>query len=45
VMKDGRIVEEGTHAELLALQGHFANLSQGQHLGDWLVTSQTDYSK
>lgn len=40
VMKDGRIVEEGTHAELLALNGHFSKLSQGQHLGDWLVTSQ-----
>jgi len=39
-MKDGRIVEEGTHAELLALNGHFYKLSQGQHLGDWLVTSQ-----
>ncbi|MBM3911521.1 MAG: ABC transporter ATP-binding protein, partial [Sphingomonadales bacterium] len=24
VMKDGRIVEEGTHAELLALNGHFS---------------------
>jgi ABC-type multidrug transport system fused ATPase/permease subunit len=39
-MNDGRIVEEGTHAELLALNGHFSKLSQGQHLGDWLVTSQ-----
>jgi len=39
VMKDGRIVEEGTHAELLALGGYFSKLSQTQHLGDWLVTS------
>lgn len=37
VMKDGRIVEEGTHEELLALEGHFFRLSQGQQLGDWLV--------
>ncbi len=39
VMKEGRIVEEGSHAELLALDGHFSKLSRGQQLGDWLVTS------
>lgn len=37
VMKDGRIVEIGSHEELLALKGHFFKLSQGQQLGDWLV--------
>jgi ATP-binding cassette subfamily B protein len=38
VMKDGRIVEEGNHEELIALEGHFFKLGQGQQLGDWFVS-------
>ena len=29
-MKDGDIVEQGTHDELLALGGHYANLYNAQ---------------
>ena len=33
VMGEGRIVEQGTHAELLAREGHYAELVAGQTLG------------
>lgn len=34
VVEDGKIVEEGTHAELLARQGHYAHLFKSQLIGD-----------
>ncbi len=33
VMHQGRVVEQGTHAQLLALEGHYAQLYQVQKLG------------
>jgi ABC-type multidrug transport system fused ATPase/permease subunit len=33
VMDQGKIVEEGTHAQLLALKGHYASLWQRQSAG------------
>ena len=32
VMSEGRIIERGTHSELLALNGHYAHLVQMQNL-------------
>ncbi|MDA0729216.1 MAG: ABC transporter transmembrane domain-containing protein [Bacteroidetes bacterium] len=32
VMADGRVVEQGTHAELMALRGHFKKLVENQEL-------------
>ncbi|MGC1182672.1 lipid A export permease/ATP-binding protein MsbA [Legionella sp.] len=32
VMQQGRIVEQGTHQELLALQGYYTQLHGGQHI-------------
>jgi ATP-binding cassette subfamily B multidrug efflux pump len=33
VMDQGKIVEEGTHAQLLTLKGHYASLWQRQSAG------------
>lgn len=33
VLHQGHIVEQGTHAQLLALSGHYAKLYQAEHLG------------
>ena len=33
VMKDGNIIEQGTHEELLAANGFYANLYQSQFVG------------
>jgi ATP-binding cassette subfamily B multidrug efflux pump len=41
VMDAGRIVEQGTHQELLLLQGHYARLWQRQS-GGFLATEETD---
>lgn len=40
VLHRGRIVEEGTHAELLAREGHFYRLARSQHVFTE-ITSQT----
>ncbi|QDP73094.1 lipid A export permease/ATP-binding protein MsbA [Legionella israelensis] len=34
VMKQGHIVEEGTHSQLLALEGHYAQLYRVQQMGE-----------
>jgi ATP-binding cassette subfamily B protein len=36
VLEDGRIVEQGSHAELLALNGYYADLYQKQLLEEEL---------
>lgn len=33
VVDDGRVVEQGTHGELLAAEGHYANLFESQLIG------------
>jgi ATP-binding cassette subfamily B multidrug efflux pump len=36
VMDDGRITEQGTHEELVAMNGIYADMYQRQHLADEL---------
>lgn len=40
VMKEGRIVERGTHAELLNQHGHYANMHRRQQLEEHVESSE-----
>jgi ATP-binding cassette subfamily B protein len=42
VLKEGHVVESGTHAELMRLQGYYASLVKRQHRG--LIANDVDPS-
>ena len=42
VLQDGKIVEQGTHPQLLELEGHYAALHSRQEKGEFQITDSND---